>query len=250
MTLDLTFYLFAIPAVIFVGISKGGFAGGPAFAATPFLALVLQPTQAVAFLLPILMIMDATALRPYWKKWDREATRLMILGSLPGLALGTVLFGFINADMVRLMIGAIAIAFVVFQTALSRGWLVLGNKELGPAHGLFWGGAAAFTSFISHAGGPPTAVYLLGRRLDKTTYQATTVLVFTFINASKFVCYLALGLFSWDMGVAVLTLAPVAIAGTLLGVWLHKLIEPALFFRLTYAFLLLTGAKLIFDALT
>lgn len=250
MTLDLTFYLFTIPAVIFVGISKGGFAGGPAFAAAPFLALVLEPTQAVALLLPILMIMDATALRPYWNKWDPEATKLMILGSFPGLLVGTLLFSVINADMVRIMIGVIAIAFVVYQTAIARGWLKLGEKAPSASQGIFWGAVAAFTSFVSHAGGPPSAVYLLGKKLDKTTYQATTVSVFTFINAAKFFCYMGLGLFTWELGLAVLTLAPVAIAGTLLGVWAHKLVEPESFFRLTYVFLLITGVKLIFDALT
>lgn len=248
MTLDLTFYLFAIPAVIFVGISKGGFANGPAFAATPFLALVLEPTQAVAFMLPMLMIMDATALRPYWGKWDGQAAKLLILGAIPGLLLGMLLFRSINSDIVRLSIGIIAVAFVVFQVSMSRGWIKLGKTEMSPASGAFWGSVAAFTSFVSHAGGPPAAVYLLGKGLEKTTYQATTVIFFTTINALKFFCYMYLGLFSWDMGLAVVSLAPVAIGGTLLGVWAHKLVKPELFFKLTYFFLGLTGIKLVYDS--
>lgn len=250
MPLDLQFFLFAVPAVLFVGIAKGGFAGGPAFAAAPFLALVLAPTQAVAFLLPILMIMDATAIRPFWGKWDAEAAKWMTIGAFPGLILGTVLFTVIDADTVRLLIGGMAIAFVIFQTAVSRGWLVLGQRKLGPGHGMFWGAMATFTSFVSHAGGPPSAVYLLSKKLDKTTYQATTVIFFAIINALKFVCYVWLGLFTADMFIAVGAMAPVAIVGTLLGVWLHRLVQPELFFRLTYFFLLATGAKLIFDALT
>lgn len=242
--------MLAIPAVLFVGIAKGGFAGGPAFAAAPFLALVLAPTQAVAFLLPILMIMDATAIRPYWGKWDREAAKLMSIGAIPGLIIGTALFSVINADAVRMMIGLMAIGFVLFQVAIARGWLVLGRQKLGPGHGIFWGAVATFTSFVSHAGGPPSAVYLLSKRLDKTTYQATTVIFFAIINALKFFCYLWLGLFSAEMAIAVGALAPVAIAGTLLGVWLHRIVQPELFFKMTYVFLLLTGAKLIFDALT
>ena len=63
MTLDLNFYLFAVPAVIFAGMSKGGFGSAAAFAATPFLALILTPGQAVGLMLPLLMVMDVTAVR-------------------------------------------------------------------------------------------------------------------------------------------------------------------------------------------
>ena len=43
--------------------------------------------------------------------------------------------------------------------------------------GVTAGLVAGFTSFVSHAGGPPAAVYLLSRKLDKTAFQATTVIV-------------------------------------------------------------------------
>jgi hypothetical protein len=44
--------------------------------------------------------------------------------------------------------------------------------------GLVAGTVAGFTSFVSHAGGPPAAIFLLSRGLDKTGYQATSVLIF------------------------------------------------------------------------
>ncbi len=54
---DPVFYLAAIPAVTFLGLSKGGFAG-VGLMATPLLALVLPPLQAAAILLPILLLQD------------------------------------------------------------------------------------------------------------------------------------------------------------------------------------------------
>jgi uncharacterized membrane protein YfcA len=54
---DPIFYLAAIPAVTFLGMSKGGFAG-VGLLATPLLALVLPPLQAAAILLPILILQD------------------------------------------------------------------------------------------------------------------------------------------------------------------------------------------------
>lgn len=250
MTLDLTFYAFAIPAVLFAGISKGGFANGPSFAAAPFLAIVLSPTQAVALLLPMLMVMDLAALRAYWRRWNWGEMRPLLIGSIPGIVFGGVLFQFINGDLVRLVIGIIAIGFVAFQVSIQRGWLVLGHGRASPSSAFVWGALSGFGSFVSHAGGPPAAVYLLRRGLDKTEYQATTVLMFAVINALKFGAYLSMGLFNTGAIWAMITLVPVAIAGTLFGVWAHAHVSQTLFFRIAYVCLTLTGIKLIFDALT
>ncbi|MEL6601265.1 MAG: sulfite exporter TauE/SafE family protein, partial [Pseudomonadota bacterium] len=59
-----------------------------------------------------------------------------------------------------------------------------------------------------------------------------------------------LGLFTGQTLVANLFLAPIAIAGTWLGVWAHRMIPETVFFAITYVLLTLTGTKLIFDALT
>ncbi len=114
---------------------------------------------------------------------------------------------------------------------------------------MFWGGVAGFTSFVSHAGGPPAAMYLLGRGLDKTTYQATTVISFWWVNLIKFAPYLALGMFTADSARANLMLAPVAVAGVLLGAVAHRRMREVWFFRVTYVLLLVTGSKLVWDAL-
>lgn len=109
--------------------------------------------------------------------------------------------------------------------------------------------AAGFTSFVSHAGGPAAAVYLLSLGIGKTAYQATTVITFFAINLMKLGPYIALGIFSAESLLLDLLLAPMAFAGVALGVWLHRQVSERLYYRLTYVLLLITGAKLIFDAL-
>ncbi|MDH5797223.1 MAG: sulfite exporter TauE/SafE family protein [Paracoccaceae bacterium] len=249
MEIDLSFFLFAVPAVLFAGISKGGFGSGAAFAATPFLALILEPAQAVGFMLPLLMLMDVGALRPYWKKWDWPVARALILGSIPGIIIGTLLFSVANPDVFRLLIGAIAIGFVAFQMARRQGWIRPAAQPMSNRAGLVAGAAAGFTSFISHAGGPPAAIFLLSRKLTKLSYQSTTVLVFWAINLMKFPAYAAIGFFSLEMFKAQLWLAPVALIGVWMGVIFHRLIDEKLFFAMTYVFLVVTGGKLIWDAL-
>jgi uncharacterized membrane protein YfcA len=247
---DLTFYAMASFAVVFAGISKGGFGSGAAFAAAPFLALVMEPATAVAFMLPMLMVQDMTNLRPYWRKWDWPNARALMLGGVPGVVVGVALFGWADADVIRVLIGLIALGFVLFQIARARGWLAIQDKPFSSRRALFWGSISGFTSFVSHAGGPPAAVHLLGQRLDKQTYQATTVIVFWWINLVKLGPYIALGLFTPQLLLANLILLPVAVGGALLGVVAHRVVSETLYFRLTYLFLVVTGSKLIWDGLT
>lgn len=249
MPLDPTFLIFAAAAVLFAGISKGGFGSGAAFAAAPLLALVIEPGLAVGLMLPLLMVMDVGALKPYWKQWDWPTSRALILGSIPGIAFGALFLGWADPDLFRLLIGLIALAFVAYQL-LWAGRLASGERKMPGWAGLISGAVAGLTSFISHAGGPPAAIFMLGRRLDKTTYQATSVLVFWAINLLKLGPYIAIGLITWDMGRAWLILAPVALIGVWLGVWLHRVIPEQVYFRLVYVLLVITGSKLIWDALT
>lgn len=250
MELDFAFFALAVPAVLFAGVSKGGFGSAASFAATPLLALILEPGAAIGLMLPLLVLMDVTALRPYWKKWDTTAAWAMIAGALPGVLIGTALYQFTEPNVFRLLIGVVALGFVAFQAARKLGWVRPAKAPMGTRGGVITGIVGGFTSFVSHAGGPPAAVYLLSRQLDKTTYQATSVLIFWAINLMKFIPYAYLGIFTLDTWKADLFLAPVAVIGIWLGVKLHHAVPEKLFFGITYVLLTITGAKLIFDALT
>jgi uncharacterized protein len=247
--LNLLFFAFAIPAVLFAGISKGGFGSGAAFASTPLLAMILEPAQAVGLMLPLLMVMDATGLRPYWRKWDGPNARVLILGAIPGTFIGALIFSVADADMFRILIGSVALGFVLWQGVLALGWLQQRKRPFRPLLGGFWGMLAGITSFISHAGGPFVAVHLLAQDISKTRYQATSVIVFFAANWMKFFPYLWLGMLGADSIRAVLLLTPVAIIGTYLGVYAHRLVPERLFFALTYAMLIITGGKLFYDGL-
>ncbi|MFZ2099496.1 MAG: sulfite exporter TauE/SafE family protein, partial [Oricola sp.] len=59
---DPWFYAAAIPAVIFVGLSKGGLGGAMALIGVPLMALVISPVKAAAVMLPILIVMDIVGL--------------------------------------------------------------------------------------------------------------------------------------------------------------------------------------------
>lgn len=250
--MDLTsapFFLAAVSAVLVAGISKGGFGSGASFAGAVILALVMEPQTALALMLPLLMVMDATALPAYWRKWDPVAAVALCIGAVPGCVLAALVFRSADADAIRVLIGTIALLFVAFQLARDRGLIRTEGLPGGRVAGWLWGAVAGFTSFVSHAGGPPAAVYLLSRKVEKEVYQATTVLVFWAINLMKIGPYAMLGAISRDTLIADLYLAPVAVGGILAGIWLHRRIPALWFFRLTYMLLTVTGAKLIWDGL-
>lgn len=163
--------------------------------------------------------------------------------------LGIALFRVADADTLRLLIGAVSLGFVAWPLSQRQGLIRPFERRLPARAGLLAGVVAGFTSFISHAGGPPAAVYLLSQRLDKTRYQATTVLLFWVLNIVKFVPYTFLGLFTAQTALANLALAPFALLGTWIGIRAHWYVSERLFFGLTYALLSVTGAKLIWDAL-
>jgi uncharacterized membrane protein YfcA len=201
-------------------------------------------------MLPLLMLMDITALRSFWREWHWPSARVMMIWGFAGVILGAAFFRMADPDLFRLLIGAISLIFVAYQLAKSRGWIKVAHRPLGPVAAGAAGLTAGFTSFISHAGGPPVAVYLLAQGLSKTTFQATTVLVFWAINLFKVAPYAWFGIFTAETLWACVLLAPVAIAGTFLGAWAHRKLREDVFFAITYVFLTLTGSKLIWDALT
>lgn len=250
MLTDPGFYLVAIPAVIFVGISKGGFGSGASFVATPILALIIEPGLALGVMLPLLMLSDGTALRAYWGKWSWADARPALWGSIPGVALGAALWRIAPDDLFRVLIGGISLVFVAWQVFGRRMVRPRPRRRSPTRTGVIVGVIAGFAGFVSHAGGPPVAVYLISRGIAKTAYQATTVLLMSSINVAKVVPYVFLGLFTVETLAVDLVLAPFVVFGTWLGIRAHRIVSERLFFGLTYAMLLGAGSKLLWDGLT
>lgn len=240
-------FVITAAAVLFAGFSKGGFGGGVAFVSSAILALVMKPSDAIGLMLPLLMIMDIGTLRPFWKKWDRHQAKVLIIGGIPGILVGALLFSLINDDVLRVLLGVIALGFVVWRL-----WPRKAPQQhtFPDAVGYTAGAISGFTSFISHAGGPPAAMYLLPQGMGKTTYHATVTLVFWVINAAKVIPYTILGIFTLDLLKYDLLLAPIGMLGVWIGVRAHHLVPEQWFFRITYVCLACTGVKLIFDAVT
>ena len=240
------FYLAASVSVLIVGIAKGGLGGGIGVVAVPLMAVFVSPAQAAAIMLPLLMVMDALALRVYWRLWDWHNLRVLLPASLVGTALGFLTVGYLSSDGLRALVGTVALLYSVHyfvRRTPAKG------RPPHPVAGLFWGAAAGFTSFSIHAGGPPLQAYLLPQLLHRTTFQATSVLFFFVVNWSKVLPYAWLGQLSADNLLVSLVLLPLAPLGIFLGRWLHHRVNDAVFFHVVHAALFVIGVKLLYDAL-
>lgn len=240
------FWVVAVIAVLITGVSKGGF-GGIALLAVPLMALVISPVKAAGIMLPILIVMDLVSAWSYRGVWDKRVFMLVAPGALVGILLGTLLAGVVDDQMVRLCVGAIAVAFPIY-VLLKRGTstsIAKNNKTLGMLAGI----GAGFTSFIAHAGAPPFQAYALSQGLEKRTYAGTSVMFFFLVNMVKILPYAMLGQFDRSNITTSLILIPLAPIGVLLGVWLLKRIDQTLFFRIMYSIIFVVGVKLLGDAL-
>lgn len=247
MITDPWFYLAAVPAVLIFGIAKGGFGGGLGVVSVPLMALVISPVQAAAILLPILCVMDLFAVRRFHGQWVRPELRTLVPASLIGIGIGALLFGYMSAAVIRLIIGSIAVVFALHYWSGMRSTRPNERTDFPRSFGLVSGAIAGFTSFVAHAGGPPVSMYLLRRSLGKTEFVATAVFFFTVVNYVKLIPYGWLGQLDTSNLMTAAVLSPLAPVGIEIGHYLHKRISDRFFFRLMYLMLFTVGAKLIHE---
>jgi hypothetical protein len=241
---DPGFYAIAIPAVLLLGISKSGFGAGFGSLAVPLMALVVTVPQAAAILMPVLFVMDVLGLHAFRRHIDWALIRFLLPFGLLGTVVGTLLFRLLDTQLVAGIVGIFTLAFLAQRLVFPP------RADSAPAPR--WVGAlltvtSGFTSFVSHAGGPPISAYLVPMRLAPMVYTASMAVFFFAINLSKWIPYGWLGLLDLRNMATSVALLPFAPIGVLVGVRLARRIQPLLFYRLVYAGMLLTGLKLVWD---
>ena len=240
------FWAVSTLAAILVGLSKGGM---PIVAMTsvPLMSLVMPPLQAAGLLLPIYIVSDWFGLYAYRRDFDSRVLRIMIPATAIGVALGWATASLVSERLVGGLIGGLGAAFA---GARLSGWGVAAAPR--PARvvpGLIWGAAAGFTSFVSHAGGPPYQIYAVPLGLRKAVFAGTSTILFAWVNAVKLPAYWSLGLLSLrDLPTALWLAVPASVA-VFAGVRMVRILPEALFFRLILWALLLLSLRLLWVAL-
>src|SRR3990167_9456689 len=159
---DPFFYLVAIPAVILLGLAKGGFSGMGVIA-VPLMALAISPVLAASITLPILIVQDVVSVSAFRKTWDKGVLLLMLPSAAIGIGLGYALAAFVRPGAVELAVGVIAVVFSLQRLWVDRAGapILEVRRERIPWRGALAGITAGFTTHPPPPGGPPSPTSFL-----------------------------------------------------------------------------------------
>lgn len=247
MLTDWHFYALAIPAVILLGLAKGGFAGMGALS-LPLITFAIDPVRAAAILLPILIVQDVVGVWAFRRSVDWRVLGWMLPGALFGIWLGYIFAASVPPLGVMAAVGLISMVFGAYRLWAARRPAPRAPLRLPEWIGSLFGVASGFTSQIAHAGQPPFQLWVLPRGLSRDMLVGTTAVFFAAINWLKVPAYAALGQFTPANLLTAAALMPVAILSTFAGVWLVRRVAPERFYTAIYWLMILVGAGLIWEA--
>ena len=247
-------------SIFLLGMSKGGFPVG--VIALPLLILV-WPEQAqagrraVAFMLPMLCVMDVVAVAFYRRHIAWRRLWVLLPGSLAGVVVGSILFVSdshsllaVSDRALKICIGVIGLLFCGYQA--SKKWLLRRLDDAsrpGLATGSLFGVSAGITSTLAHAAGPLIQMYLLPQRLSKKQFAGTLAAYFFVLNLVKMVPFIALGRIRPEglhLGLRILPVIPLGVAA---GYGLVHVMKSKHYVVFIYAVLFVTSCLLIARAL-
>lgn len=229
-----------------VGFSKGGLSG-VGMLSLPMMTMVTTPLQAAAIMLPILLVQDAVSVWSFRRTWDRGNMAILLPGAVAGVLAGYVFAAWVSDAAVAVLVGLIGVGFGLQRLIGELRGTTIEPQRGGIVFGVICGAGSGFTSMIAHAGGPPFAVYMLPQRLDRDLFLGTSVIFFALVNLMKLPPYIALGQFTRETLVIGVTMVPVAVGSTMLGVQIARRLSGPVFYRLVYSLLVLVGSKLAWD---
>lgn len=222
------------------GMAKGGLGPAVGSIAVPFLALVIDPVQAAAIMLPILCVMDVFAVWNFRKSFSSYHLAILLPAGISGIVLASLLMGYLPQDVIRFTIGITVIWFCLDY------WFRKDEvRKKGRLGGYLWGVVAGFTSTQIHAGGAPVSIYLLPQKLDKVVLMGTMAIFFTVMNYLKLIPYTYFGLLNMENVMTSIVLMPLAPIGVRLGYLALNVIKQETIYRFLYIALLLSGIKLL-----
>ena len=195
--------------VAFIGLSKAGFGGGLGMLTAPLCVVAFgiagqSPQFAIGFLLPLLCAGDGFSLYHYWGKWRLDNLKYLLPGVLLGVLVGVQVMGRIEPSHFNLIIGILAVSFVVFQVVKEKVFKNETPFKPGYGTGLTAGIGAGITSTFAHGAGPVVNIFMIPQKLPKVEFISTRVLIFTWINWIKMPFFIGWGLVTaeslkWDL---------------------------------------------------
>ena len=164
----------AICGIAFIAATARGFSGfGSALIFMPLASSMATPRLIAALLLIIDFVAAVPLLPNAWRKADRKATAIIVIGALIGVPIGTWLLSRLDPVTTRWIISGFVIALLAL---LLSGWRYRGRDYVPLSIGI--GTLSGFCSGLAQTGGPPIIGYWLGRPIASEIARANILLYF------------------------------------------------------------------------
>jgi len=201
------------------------------------------------FALALYALSDLTAALRVGFEAPRNAVKGEWARLVPTIALGTALGVTVLVNLPR-QAGMLALGAFVFGYALYSLFRRESATVVPSAWGWFAGLMGGITSTVFGAGGPPYAIYLSHRGLDKAQFRATMGFATLTSISLRIVAFLVTGLLLdprvWVLAIGVV---PAALAGTWVARHIFLRISREQLLRAVAVVLLVTGGSLVLRAL-
>ena len=229
--------------------------------AVSFFLLILRSTEAVQVTLVLNLVICGSLCRHLWKDVPFGLWRLLLAGAVVGVPVGVAAFAY--ASLAAIYIG-VAVAVLLFTAFLAR--------QRAPATDAAWGGdqgispdhasppyrpqsvlavgilAGAMTAALSMPG-PVLVLYLTAIGVDKTTFRAVSLTLFTVLYIGAILLQSVTVGIPGSVWVTSATLLPFAWAGAALGHVGARHIDEAMFRRFVLLLLAATGSYMLITTL-
>lgn len=221
--------------------------GGSPFILIPLLTILLG-TQAVAPVITTgLLIGNAQRSFFFWKTINWRVTAWYLPGCLAGSMLGALIFTWIQADWLQILIG-IALLGMVVNHWLSKN-LDFGDRKFIVKAWYFL--PAAFLNSVGSAligsTGPIMNPMYFAYGLEKEAMIATKASNKAFLHIFKLLSYAALGVLQSEHVGYGLVIGLGAMPANLLGKWMLERVTNEQFRQMVYAFVAVSGVLMIWE---
>lgn len=247
MVFDLTHVLVGA-ALLLAAFVKGASGLGFPLIATPMVALLLDIRTAVAVLiLPNLFMDSAQTIRDGWPQEVFQRFSSLILPTIIGVFLGTMVLVKTPLWILNLCLGAMVIVFVV-SNLLKFDFIVTprAEKALSPTFGFISG----FLNGMTNAAGPTLAIYLYSLKLEKRAFVKTIATIFMITKLSQLVAISTWNLFNWETITLSIQVLLFTLAGFYAGIKAQDRVNQRTFNRGLLVLLSVIGVVLVARALT
>lgn len=230
-----------IVALAFLVKSTTGF--GENLVMIPLLSLMLDLKVVLPLTLTIVLVADAYLLYSFHRDIHWQAFWRFLVPAIPGVLIGAWGLQSIQSDLLEPVLGILIMlyAFTVLIGPVSNS---SGKPSpfLNYTAGLLGGGLSGLLGI----GGPPVIAYLNHLNIPKHVFRATCVMTFLSFDLFRLGTYSWQGYFTWDIFLYGLSLIPVFVAGSFLGMKLHNSLNETWFQKMVAVLLFWVGVALLF----